>query len=400
METIARVGFLPIALILVFDFAASFSIVSLANGRMITFADLPNGASFETVSRAARSIVSDAAAQGRWRILTIAGASFLINVILVASFMAPLVRFAGLGERPAPGLVRAPFAADQMRYVLAQFLSLLALGAVIAPSMAAIGFIARAVDAALSRTYVVFPNTESLHTIQMVSAQEALSGRGEFWLFSYGYIAYLAAAAAVAAFVVAMLHFHPSNRPNAGGSSPFARAGALAWATAFIIAALVIFSLGAGVSEATRGQISMRAFYAAAALLLAYLSLRFAPYPGIAVCRRSMAMAGLFELSRGWNLFRLAGAISVAWLVVVGVQMFAERLILPAIFAGVQSLFTASDSVSRLSNGGERAEWILPFFVWVWTGVLIAYKFVWLFFTYGVSAGVLGELYRESAGAD
>ncbi|MEO1014144.1 MAG: hypothetical protein AAFX08_03045 [Pseudomonadota bacterium] len=413
METIARVAFVPVALILMFDYATAFLVVSVPRGALLTSAELPAGATLNDVNQAAASIVNFGALvllglqekPAMWgtevapRVVGLAAGSALLTLAVAASFMAPLIRLAGLGERPAPGLLRAPFGASQARYVLAHFVSLLPLAAVLAPSLVAVNFIGRAIDAAMSKGYALFPNPDSLHTIELVSPEAALTARGEFWLVSYGYLAYLAAIGAFVLFLVAMGHFGAGNRPNIGSPRPMQRAVFLAGATLFIVAVFTVFSLGGLAGEASQGQISFRAFAVGLIILVAYASLRFAPYPGVVACSGSMRPTGLFELSRGWNLFRLAGVFFVVWLVIIGVQIFVEGLILPSLSAGLNSLLTASDSLSRISNGGERPEWVTPVFVWAWAGVLIVYKFVWLFFTYGVSAGVLGRLYRESAEA-
>ncbi|MBI1393937.1 MAG: hypothetical protein GC152_14460 [Alphaproteobacteria bacterium] len=397
LETIARVCVVPIALMLTLDMAAVFGVLSTANGGLISFADLPKGATFATAASVAHRFVGQALVEGHIPILAIAAASVAVNVILVASFMAPLIRYAGLGEKPAPGLVRAPFGPDQARYVAAQGLSLIVLAAVaVAPAWAAFAFIARAIDAALSKTYASFPNADSLHTIDLVPAQEALALRGELWLFSYGYLGALAAAGVAVVFLLGLFHFHPRNRPAAGAGNAIARTSVLAILTAVLLAAIAWLLLGRVSGAVSGGRLALSAFLATFYVMLIYVSLRFAPYAGLAVCSRSMGLGGLFGLSRGWNLFRLAGAFALVALVILLVQIAVEGLILPVLSATVVSLFQASESLSKLQNGGEADSGILVAFVWIWTAILIGYKFLWLFFTYGVWAGFFGRLYRQS----
>ena len=106
METTARVAWLPIVLSMIASMAAVFAMVSVISGRLVTFADVPTylGAYQIAMKNAARGFQSNPGAM--WAISL---ASLAAQTLLTASFMAPLIRYAGLGEKPAPGFIRAPF---------------------------------------------------------------------------------------------------------------------------------------------------------------------------------------------------------------------------------------------------------------------------------------------------
>jgi len=67
-------------------------------------------------------------------------------------------------------------------------------------------------------------------------------------------------------------------------------------------------------------------------------------------------------------------------------------LVLPKI---VVLLYNATEVSTKLVNSGEAAEWVRPFFIWVWNLTKISINIVWSFFSFGVAAGLYGRLYRE-----
>ena len=120
METIARVAWLPVVLLLIVDMATVFSYLSVIAPQTITFAEVPSFVD-------ARNALVTYAVNG-WQnnfnlMLMITLVSLAFQTLLVASFMAPLVRLAGLGEEPGPGLIKIAFGPDQMRYILSSILS-------------------------------------------------------------------------------------------------------------------------------------------------------------------------------------------------------------------------------------------------------------------------------------
>lgn len=398
LETIARIAWLPITLLLIFEMAFAFGAYSIVNNTVLTFSDVPRGLAFERVYAGAIGIVQAGVVNGDWSIIALAAVAILLHLILVASFLVPLIRLAGLGEVPRPGVVRLPFGPNQLRLIIALTFSLAAvvLIAIVPASMAA-GFITGAIDDALGRTYANFPNENSLHTIDLLSAKDALTLRGDFWVFDFGLMSALVAGVAAVLFIILMQHFRQANRPAATRANPILRA-------LFILATFVVVIGGPAFFQmlsVSSGEFVPRTFadnvYGGLFLLFVlYMSVRFLAYPGIAVCRNSLSMSGVLSVSRGWNLFRMGGIFILLALLLTLVQWLIDSFAFPLIATTVMTLFTASESVSLIFNDGEAAAWIFPLFSWIWTGIKIVYKFVWLFFTYGVWAGFLGQLYRLS----
>ncbi len=447
METIARVAWLPLLLSMIASMAAVFAMLSVIAGKLITFADIPG-------FFAAQSLVAKYAAKGfendpqaMW---TITLASVIVQTLLTASFMAPLIRYAGLGEKPARGFIRAPFGADQLRFVVSSifgflFVAVLVFGPVAAASFYALKYIV----AAMSQTMAVFPDPASLHTIEIKTAADIAAANGGAWLFDRAIPMAAAAPLAILFWAILFFHFHPDNRPaSAIKGNPLLRALVTFVVTALLLFATLIsfafvlnlfitqidlkFSFPDVVLEVFRnyatflGMLSaigaqftqldltgvlgalefllktpagkMLFFGATAFYILNYFSLRLFAYPGVAVCHRSMAFGNLLAVTRGWNIVRLWVILTLLGLLLLFIQVYVlNSLLLQRVLPGVLNLLYVATAVStKLVNSGSVADWVLPTFVWVWNITKIAINVLWSFFSFGVTAGLYGRLYRES----
>ncbi|HNS85311.1 MAG TPA: hypothetical protein PKH09_00330 [Parvularculaceae bacterium] len=409
-ETVIRVAALPLVLLLIFNMAATFGYLSIANERIITFKDVAGaGLNWAQVSRLgarAAQATLNANSATAWAIYV---SSLLMNAMLVASFMAPLVRYAGLGERPAPGLLRAPFGADQMRYLAAgAFSTVIFIAVVYAPITVATASIVAFISQAMTTPFATFPNPDSLHTIEIIAGADMFGFR---WLRHYqvwGAAAVLAGIVVIALFVI---HFRPSRRaavPSGGFASRVI--GVVVGFAAYLAIALFLFVTASkmlrNVRMTTNGNpvesalnvdaLAAVLFGAVALAFAAYFSLRLFPYSGIATCRKSMAFKGLGRVTRRYNLFRLALAF-----VLLGVILFGMQIVLVWIGGGsalavIGYLATAAESYARLVGGPDAGGWVFPFFAWLWAMIGIIFTLMWAAFTYGVTAGLWGRLYRES----
>jgi hypothetical protein len=394
METIMRVAWLPVTLLLVFNMAAAFSYLSVANGRLITYSDLSNEQTFDHVLYYAQQAAGQGLAQGSAGIWIIYAASLLINAILVASFMAPLIRYAGLGEKPAPGVIRMPFGGDQVLFLSAGLLSfVLSALFVYAPIGVASYFIISAITKALMTPYASFPDESSLHTVDVISGAEVLASRGTLWLYDYGYWGVGAAALGLVLLGTMLIHF----RRGRDGSSAVGRALTVVASLVAFFAAFVLFGIGQlSQTASTTASIALSVFFASALALGLYANLRLYPYAGVAVCRRSLAPGGLLAVTRGANIFRLFMVIVVLGLIVFLAEILLNVFGVSWIVTMFSALGAAVASYTGIFNEGEAAPWVTPFFKILIAGVQVVFSIFWTFFTYGVSAGLLGRLYRES----
>lgn len=398
METIIRVAWLPVTLMLVVSMASVFAALSVANNRFISFADLAAGVTFARAAQAAQQALFAGMMSGDWRMWTIWLSTTGLNLILVASFMAPLIRFAGLGERPAPGVVKLAFGPDQIRYILAGVFAFAVMAALtFAPIGATAFFVTGYIVEALSVTYASFPNPESLHTIKLVTEQARLTESGEIWKYTHGAPLIAAAPFALIFWIVLLFHFHPKNRPEGAGPAHFLRRAIVTLLGGTLVVVTVWQGLEALADEKTVAAYRhYLAIMALAIVALAYVNLRVTPYPGVAVCRRSLAPAGALRVTKGWNIVRLAAALLliVATLIVINAVM--HYFLIPLFAATVNTLYQATLSATKLTNSGEAAAWVRPLWAWIWTTVRIALSLLIAFYSYGVIAGLLGRLYRES----
>ncbi len=395
METIMRVAWLPVTLLLVLEMATAFGVLSLANGRIIDFTDFPSGSSFQAISKYASQIMLQQIQAGSAPVALLLLVSLMLQMAIVASFMAPLTRLAGVGEIPARGMLRAPFGADQLRYVGGQIVSFpIACLLVLSPIWIGFQYILGLIDEALKKTYVDFPDVDSLHTIDFISPSDVLVARNQLWIYDFGVWMALAVGCFLVLWGLLTAHFR---KPHGDILSLIWRGVAV-----FLFLALVQGVVGylwtadkfsAGLASAPAANSIL---VCSVIGLLSYVALRFAAYPSVVVCRRSMALAGTFGVTRRWNLLRLIGVILLLGGILLGVQLLIEGVVFGSAFAVVSSLFSASTAYTQLINSGDAPDWLLPFFVGVWAFIRLLYKVFWVFFTYGVGAGVYGRLYRES----
>lgn len=402
METIMRVAWLPLGLILVFDMTRVFVILSVANGRVITFGDLAANVTYQRAAVAANRLLEKGLDENSVTMWIINLAWIAVNTILIASFMAPLIRFAGLGERPVAGAFRVPFGPDQARYILALIVAFFVSFVVVwGPIWATSNYILNYIGEAMQVTYASFPNPESLHTVQEIRGLDVMKAGDRLWIPEFGLWTAAAGALFLIAWVGLFWHFHPRSpsdsnirpKPLSRTAAIFALLAAYVWAIASR-ASGELFNIGRTADAA------YFAFLALALLFILYAGLRLFPYSGVVVCRKSLAFANTLSVTRGWNLTRMVGAMLLLLILLTAVFLLVNAVAVPAIFSVTGILEAAVASYTKLYNSGEVAAWVAPAFAWIRTILAIVIYVFWAFFTYGVSAGLLGRLYRENERTD
>lgn len=391
LPTIARVAFLPMALLLILDMAAVFVYLSIATGRFISFSDV---ATYAEAREALRQLWGLAWMSHFETMAAVFGAFALANLILISTFMAPLVRLAGLGEAPSSGVVRAAFGPDQLRFCVGYLLSFLVLPLlVLAPMGATAFYVFKYLAETLQQVYANFPDPESLHAYTIVTAPERLAGEGRLWVLVSGVPVAAAAPFALLFWATLAAHFTP---PPGGKSIGLALRALGALAGGGGLVTLIWLGLLDRTSQPANGPFSVYLGIAALVVaILLYASVRMLPYAGIAVCRRSLAFGGAFRVTRGWRLIWTVLAILLTIFLINAVLVGVNFA-----FSMFQSVFVmiyaAADSAWRFANAGEGAKWLYPAFVTAWNVIKIVVNVFWAFFSYGVFAGLLGRLYRDS----
>lgn len=395
---VLRVGGLPLTLMLVFNMASVFLWLSLAYGKPISFADVAAaGASWGQIIALSQQAQAQGLAANSAAAWTIAIGSLAVNLILLSSFMAPLVRYAGLGEKPAPGFVRAPFGPDQIRFLLAGALaSVVFFVTAYAPVTVATAAILGFVQSAMTTPFASFPNADSLHTVDVIFGVDRFGVR---WL--YGWQVWGAAAAFIGLLLAALVFGHVAPRREDKGAG----IGALGRGLGALLAVGAYFLSAAAAYNALFGDVARKTgafadglagamFIAAGAAVMIFAGVRLYPYAGVAVCRRSMALGGALRVTRRHDLFRLLAAM-----LLIGFLLFGAQILISVAFSlmtgVIATLFGAAETASRL--GGGEGGWAARSAALAISASGVAANALWALFTYGVSAGLMGRLYRESA---
>ena len=416
METIIRLGWLPVVLLLIVNMVTVFAYLSVFAKRIITFSDV---GTFMSAQTALNQVVARAWAASPMEMWAITGANLVIQAILVASFMAPLIRYSGLGERPRPGVIRLPFGVDQIRYIISGVFSFLFVAVlIIAPMAGATYYVLKYLFDALSKTVATFPDPNSLHTIKFVTTGEQLIADGAQWYLNLGVPLMAAAPFALLLWLITYLHFHPRNRPRAPETgNSFMRAlvtlfvaGAAASAAYWLMREDIVeaFKSAGGADDSLKQIVANTPVNAhvligaVIALLAGYVNLRLYAYPAVAVCRKSLGLGNTLRVTRGWNLIRLQVILILAGAFIFLVQTVVLNQFFLSFFVPwiVTLLYQAVAVTTKLVNSGVTSEWVLPFFIWVWNGIKILVNIIGILFSYGVIAGLSGRLYRESERED
>jgi len=381
-ETILRVGWLPVSLLLVFNMAAVFLWLSIAYGNPVSFADVTaSGARWAEIIALAQQKANEGLAADNNLAFALAGATLLVNAALVASFMAPLIRYAGLGEKPAPGFIRAPVGPDQIRFLAAGALSTLVFAAVVyTPITFATLSILDFMGTAMTTPYASFPEPDSLHTVEVILGADRYGVR---WL--YGWQVWGAAAALLAAilFVAIFAHVAPRREDKRAGIGLLGRGLGVGAALAafFALAGLAYSStLGEAAVTATARADGLAGvlFVVAATALGVFIGLRLYPYAGVATCRRSMALAGSLRVTRRYNLLRLLAALMLTGVILFGAQVllgFAAGQAGSALFG----VMVAAQSAARIGGGDEGAA--MKAALWLCASGGVAANALWALFT-------------------
>ena len=441
METIARVAWLPVLIIMIVNMVTVFAYLSVIAGRIITFEDVPTYVSAQQSLFRLASVGFQTSPAQMWLITVV---SLILNWILVSSYMAPHIRYVGLGEKPAPGAVRLHFGADQFRFVLSSLANVVFLAVLVfVPIISATFYVMKYITDALSQTLASFPNPDSLHTIEIITGAELAAANGAAWMYDSAIPIIGMAPLALLLWLLTFLHFSPRNRPSAPeGGNVILRAITTLLVTVGLLAAgyyflkeMVMGSFAANamflgtVAEVVeqlkainpklaidmtsvkesikfvfKSPIGRLLFFGVASFYLVnYFSLRLFAYPGVTVCRKSLGLGNTLRVSRGWNIIRIAIIVyaSGALLFYIYKWVIDYGLLQMVLLKGVLTyLLTAVGVTSKLFNSGVTQDWVLPLFIWIWNIVKIIVNLVWTFFCIGVAAALYGRLYRESVRTD
>ncbi len=414
METILRVAWLPVVLLMLLQMVVVFLGISVTLGRVTT---LEEAGSYGVALQAYPQFALAAWRSEPVMMTIIAVSTFILSIILISSFMAPLIRYAATGEKPAPGLIRIPFGRDQLRFSVAAVITAILSFPILMAPMAIMFFVMRAyVFLSLLSTkianHVKFPFENSLHTVANAQILDVVTDTGRIWLFGipFSLITLIIPMAVIFAFMM-IAHFTTRKRAPHLGSGRSTR-----WQRRTVIS-LISFGLialfwGWVVNLIPRPPLLLNGlpafpeqgrlyalFFVLLIFILGYVNLRAFAWPGFAVMDKSLSLSGSRETSRGWNLFKLIGLLIMVVIIMFGMQLIINILIGQILFPVILNIYGLLITTTRLVNSGVSAEWIFPVIQWTWNAVRLLLNLFWTFFSYGVLAGIYGRLYAHTKAA-
>lgn len=411
METIMRVAWLPVVLLLLVNMVTVFVTLSLAIDRPITFEQT---GSFAAAQAAYPQFLAIAVLSKPKIILALTIFTVLISLLLVASFMAPLIRYAATGEKPAPGFLSVPFGPDQWRFTGASLATgIFPVMLVLVPFFLFMRHLFTSLKEALgSQDFVSFPTDQSIHTIRITNEVDVLFGTSRLWLFGVPVPVWLLGIPFLLILLVLLhRHFQPKNRryglarPEQEEINPFIRFGVITALLTLVVSLLWGAMTGfiplhpwiSWLIPQIPDLLDRTGFIVFSILLLYfYVSLRIFPWPGYTVMDRSMRTFDVLAATRGWNLFRIIGLIVLLSLVLLFVSIVINMLLVFVFLPTLTSILGLLVPATRMVNSGFTADWVIPTAQWTWTLTRLLLNIFWMFFSYGVLAGLFGRLYAQA----
>ncbi|NHK27479.1 hypothetical protein FF098_006140 [Parvularcula flava] len=167
---ISRLAWFPILLIILMSLLMPYVLLTILNGRVITITDI-------SLADAAAGIAKQQALLWQQHFSTMLAlqiVSYVFTTLMYASFLVPLLRYSARGIEPSHRSVVLHIGPRHFKFLGA---TLLTIGSIFLllwmPVAVSIFFIDSYVAEALNTKYAVFPDADSLHSIQIVSGLES-----------------------------------------------------------------------------------------------------------------------------------------------------------------------------------------------------------------------------------
>ena len=166
---ISRLAWFPVLLIILMSLLLPYVLLTVLNGRLITIADV-------ALAEAAGAIAKNQALlwqQHFATMLTLNVVSYVFSTLMYASFLVPLIRYTARGIEPSHRSVVLHIGPRHFKFLGA---TLLTVGSIFLllwmPVVISTVFIDSYVAEAMNTQYAVFPDSDSLHSVEIVSGLE------------------------------------------------------------------------------------------------------------------------------------------------------------------------------------------------------------------------------------
>ncbi len=304
METILRLIWLPLILLLCVQFVWAYCMLDLLVEEPIQAKTVL----FYTIAQEQYKTYPVVAWQRvPWHMFALTIGVVISSLYIIASFMVPLIRYAATGEKPPEGLFRQSWGIANLRFsraaLLSGFVSLLVLFAPLMAAMNALNqHILRSVVKIEIPDHVKFPFEESLHTVYQSSIADLVTNKANVWVLGIPVSILALAIPILSIFLFLMVRHFAFGRMRGGhaGEGTSNRKTLFNVLIVLLLSMVVFFLLWGMVSTILPrppivdsllpklgGSLGHFSFFAVSLfLLLAYLNMRLFAWPGYAVMRR------------------------------------------------------------------------------------------------------------------
>ncbi len=163
-DTAARLAWVPLMLFFVLSIAEVYLYLSLATGDVVTIF----GTSYLEALGLVREAVAAVAESNPLLPSVLTIFKFILFVVIISSFLVPMIRYAARNTPPSGGSFHFSFTWRQLRFIGAQALVFLGVAVLTyVPMQMSLYFIDSYVENVTNNPFAVFPDTESLHTIEL-----------------------------------------------------------------------------------------------------------------------------------------------------------------------------------------------------------------------------------------
>ncbi|MBD0427578.1 hypothetical protein [Aquisalinus flavus] len=170
---IARLAWFPVLLIIMMSLLLPYVLLTILNGQVVTITDI-------SLADAATAIAKNQALlweQHFGTMLALNVLSYVFSTLMYASFLVPLIRYTARGIEPSHRSVVLHIGPRHFKFLGA---TLLTVGSIFLllwmPVMISTFFIDSHVADAMNTKYAVFPDADSLHSVEIVSGLESALG--------------------------------------------------------------------------------------------------------------------------------------------------------------------------------------------------------------------------------
>ncbi|MGV6802354.1 MAG: hypothetical protein ACWA5L_10575 [bacterium] len=169
-ELTARLAWLPLLLSALLGIAAPFILLSISQNRLIGPDDVSNfkAALYTT------QVLGDLASHHFPALIITLLLIYFLFIVFQTSALIPLLRYAAYNERPAFHSFPISFGWAHLKYAVTSLITIAGISLIsFVPWMVSSNFIASAIEAASNRGYAVFPDSNSLHRIEIMSGGDS-----------------------------------------------------------------------------------------------------------------------------------------------------------------------------------------------------------------------------------